>query len=246
MSSLMLPTINALTEQFRFCIQSVSIVRNKFKKKVKMVSIKVQTIIGFLVLCVYSEFYAEGIRFRLPRPRPRGSGLSMRMRPKMSQTQIKRTNTMGSQSSISRTSGSLESIAPPAAAVEKSKKSQIGAVIATEVGKSLALGGTLVAANSFSSYTDSKIRQSVDAETQDLNQQRQQQQNRATIDCKTNEYGCFKGMCWTNCGPRLDKGDWCFATKNKTVDPKKIANCSIDTDCNSCWSCARDCTENIQ
>lgn len=219
-----------------------------------MVSIKV--IVGLLVLCVFSDFFATGFRFKMSSFRPR-SGLkaarnSMSRTPLKSSSlsrssQIKRTSSMGSQSSIGRNHGSMESIASSASstAVEASKKSKIGAAVLTEVGKSVALGGTLVAANSFSSYTDSKIRQSVDAETQDLNRQIQQQepQNRATIDCKSNEYGCFQKMCWTNCGPRLDKGDWCYATKNKT---RQITSCSTATDCDPCWSCAGDCVANLQ
>lgn len=39
---------------------------------------------------------------------------------------------------------------------------------------------------------------------------------RESMDCSTNNYGCWQGNCWTNCGPRLQTSDYCVAT-NGTV-----------------------------
>lgn len=208
-----------------------------------MVSIKLQVIFGLVVLCVYGEFFVDGGRFSLGRF---GGGRfklpkQTRVRSPPVRTPIQRTSPMGSQKS-------LESIAPPSIApiAETSKKSKIGTAIATEVGKSVALGGTLTVANTLSSLSDSKIRQKTDLETAEMIQQsQQQQQNRATIDCTTNEFGCFKGLCHTNCGPRLDKGDWCYTTKNNTAVPIMTAKCSSNSDCDPCWTCARACTPSV-
>lgn len=250
-SLFLLPTINAYTVQFGVSIQSVSIIiksKNRNLKKT-MVSIKVQVIFGLLVFIAYSELFADGIRFSMPRGRI-GSGSKGRKNPFLSKRQpsIQRIRSSSSSTQIQRTNSgasltSIENnpeIRAPLAPVETQKKSNVKAVIATEVSKSLALGGTLVGANTFSSWTDSKIRQSVDAETEEMRQER------AKIDCTSNEYGCLNGMCWTNCGPRLDKGDWCYTTKNITAVPRKSTNCFINTDCNPCWSCAGVCTDSIQ
>lgn len=45
------------------------------------------------------------------------------------------------------------------------------------------------------------------------------------IECSTNNFGCGYGMCWSNCGSRLEESDWCFTTKalSKNRNETKIA-----------------------
>lgn len=66
------------------------------------------------------------------------------------------------------------------------------------------------------------------------------------IECSSNNFGCFYGMCWSNCGPRLNESDWCFTTKtlSKTRNETEMAECMYDKDCDPCWSCATSCYMN--
>lgn len=64
---------------------------------------------------------------------------------------------------------------------------------------------------------------------------------RQTIDCDLNHFGCIQGLCWTNCGPRLSAADWCFTTKNDSVNNPELVSCKFDRECDSCWSCGTAC-----
>lgn len=161
-------------------------------------------------------------------------------------------------------SGSLESLAAPGPSIlrktsftssldtivpEVSKQSKMVRglkVVGQEAAKSASLGGTLI----LSDFISGKIRQSSDIETAKIiNEQLTAGQTRAKIDCAQNQYGCLQNMCVSQCGPRLDKADWCYVGKNATAvsggDKKKkrmeIAECEIATDCDPCWPCARTC-----
>lgn len=46
---------------------------------------------------------------------------------------------------------------------------------------------------------------------------------RARLNCKKNNFGCFDGYCWSNCGPRLSSGDWCFTFDGDAAKIAKIA-----------------------
>ncbi|XP_031629202.1 putative GPI-anchored protein pfl2 [Contarinia nasturtii] len=62
-------------------------------------------------------------------------------------------------------------------------------------------------------------------------------------DCRESNYGCAQNLCWTNCGPRLDFGDWCYTKNNITKSlAVKFVECKDDDDCDPCWKCAGSCT----
>lgn len=77
-----------------------------------------------------------------------------------------------------------------------------------------------------------------------LAQKREQEYlERLPIDCKKNNVGCFEGVCWSNCGPRMRSSDWCFTTEAfpANLNDTQIAKCKIARDCNPCWECATSC-----
>lgn len=53
--------------------------------------------------------------------------------------------------------------------------------------------------------------------------------------CSSNNFGCLDYRCWANCGPRLEKHDWCFTTK------AGHKSCERDEDCDPCWTCVSKC-----
>lgn len=42
-----------------------------------------------------------------------------------------------------------------------------------------------------------------------------QQKITEILKCSTNNFGCLNNRCWINCGPRVNKVDWCFTTRQK-------------------------------
>ena len=82
---------------------------------------------------------------------------------------------------------------------------------------------------------------------------------RQKFDCEGNDYGCIGGYCWTNCGPRLKHGDWCYVTSgniteipSKENDEKKVKKksvtaiipfvlCENKKDCDPCLECLSSC-----
>lgn len=67
---------------------------------------------------------------------------------------------------------------------------------------------------------------------------------RIQIDCKSNSVGCLSNICWSNCGPRLDKADWCYAGNSSVINGTRtvqLQECEHDSDCNPCTSCASVC-----
>lgn len=113
------------------------------------------------------------------------------------------------------------------------KKRAVPAFIPT-VGNMIGWAAVMTAAGAATSYIDHKIRESSENE-------KEERLARKIIDYERNNFGCIADLCWTNCGPRLGTGDWCFITKNITVKPIKFLECKVDTDCNPCLPCGMSC-----
>lgn len=207
-----------------------------------MASIKFQIIFGIIVIFAYCDFSADGFRIKSPKIK---NPFGTRFRSKTSFKQILKSQPAIKRTEIKRTQSTplIEPQAAPGGEAHAQNSPGIWGKIGIEAAKAGTLGSTLVAANAAGTAIDMSMRGQQDMGIiQNLNEP----QNRAKIDCKTNEYGCMQGMCWTNCGPRLDAGDWCFTTKNETVSVRNIMRCSNRDDCDPCWSCAGDCVASLQ
>lgn len=71
---------------------------------------------------------------------------------------------------------------------------------------------------------------------------------KAENDCRSSfRFGCFNHICWQNCGPRRQSGDWCYGrgedgesnlvTNTEFGRIEHARNCNDDSDCNPCAPC---------
>lgn len=121
-----------------------------------------------------------------------------------------------------------------------------------------ALGAVMAGAGIATTAVDAKIRDNYLAK-------HMERLSRRTIDCSLNNFGCIDEVCWSNCGPRINSADWCLTRSNVTAvtaapkptavndvkkdakaaaskpTPPKSTKCSVDSDCNPCWSCIGSC-----
>lgn len=200
-----------------------------------MASIKFQIIFGIIVLCAICDFSADGFRFKLPKLKPRSNFGQLRLPASSSRTSF------NPLSRAKSSKAAMKQVQRPITVQSSAQpKTSIAGKIAIEAAKAGTLGATLIGAGAAGTAIDMKMR------GQESLENANQPQNRAKIDCKTNEYGCMQGMCWSNCGPRLDAGDSCFTVKNVTAGARNIVSCSVPADCDPCWSCARDCVPSLQ
>lgn len=96
-------------------------------------------------------------------------------------------------------------------------------------------GGIWVIGSAGSKYVEKKMDQ---ADENDLDDER------AAWDCHKNNYGCMRGYCWTNCGPRVKKGDYCLTSHNppKNASGKvELIECTLASQCANCLPCGTPC-----
>ncbi|KAJ6644239.1 Allergen Tha p 2 [Pseudolycoriella hygida] len=70
-------------------------------------------------------------------------------------------------------------------------------------------------------------------------------ETRTEPDKDHNNYGCFKGKCWSKCSTTfvsiISEYEWCYSTKGNSQDFQYVA-CETYNTCNPKWKCAGSCT----
>lgn len=87
------------------------------------------------------------------------------------------------------------------------------------------------------SFIDQKLIYGVDASCDDCEQNPWATSNMVKGLC-SRKASCYQGKCWAYCDEK--NVAWCWTTK---LGPKSgnYVQCSRDSQCNPCWSCAGEC-----
>lgn len=109
-----------------------------------------------------------------------------------------------------------------------------GATTIKTGGSIMKWGGIYVVGSAGSKYIERKMDQSFD----------QEDNERANWNCHKNNFGCMRGRCWTNCGPRVKTADYCYTTykiPQNTTEKVKLIKCNYDSQCANCLPCGTTC-----